>query len=197
MGDYTSVRDAVASVAALLEQHITVSGDLALAGTLVSTRSPRELEIDKITVAISVWLHRVDTQPDLLNRNPPRPDPDHTLHRPTPVELSLLVTPIHTDGLAQLHLLGRTLQVLSDHRTLVGAQLAGALAGSPDPLRLSLDRPSQYDLSLVWGSLHTHLRPSLTVRVAGVVIDTHLAAETADRVLRSSIAADQIVGVPV
>ena len=42
------------SVADLLEEHITLSSDLALAGTPVSTRSPRELEIDKTTAAISV-----------------------------------------------------------------------------------------------------------------------------------------------
>lgn len=195
MGDYTAVRDAVASVADLLEEHITLSSDLALAGTPVSTRSPRELEIDKTTAAISVWLHRVDVQPDLINRPRPPTDPEHTQHRPLPVELAVLVTPVHTDGPSQMLLLGRCLQVLADHAMLVGSQLSGSLHGSSDPLRLSIDRPSAYDLSLVWGTLHTHLRPCAELRVAGVVIDTHLADEDTRRVLTSAASMHQIVGV--
>lgn len=195
MADYTAVRDAVASVADLLEEHITASSDLALNGTPISTRSPRELEVDKVTTAVSVWLHRVDVQPDLINRTRPPTDPEHTQHRPLPVELAVLVTPIHTDGPAQMLLLGRCLQVLADHAVLTGNQLSGSLLGSADPLRLTIDRPSAYDLSLVWGTLHTHLRPCAELRVAGVVIDTHLADEDTHRVLTSAATAHQVVGV--
>jgi len=195
MADYTAVRDAVATVADLLERHITDSSDPVLTGIPVSTRSPRELEIDLITVAVSVWLYRLDTQPDLINRTPPRPDPGHSRRRPVPVELGLLVAPVHTDGLVQAQLLGRALQVLADHATLAGNELSGSLAGSSDPVRLTIDRPSPYDLSLVWGTLHTHMRPSVLVRVSGVVIDTHLADEDSHRVLTSELTVDQIVGV--
>ena len=196
MAGFTAVRDAMASLVALLDRHITQSSEAGLSGVPVSPLSPRELELVPTTAAVSVWLHRIDVQPDLLNRAAPRPDPDQVLHRPTPVELLVHVTPLHADGPTRALLLGRVVQVLSDHRRLAGPDLLGGLAGSNAPLLLGIDTLSQYDLSLLWGTLHTNLRPGVCLRVNGLVIDTHLAAQDSSRVLSSESAVDQIVGVP-
>lgn len=195
MAEFTAVRDAMASLVGLLDRHITQSSEAGLAGVPVSPLSPRELELVPTTTAVSVWLHRVDVQPDLLNRSAPRSDTDRALHRPTPVELLVHVTPLHADAPTRALLLGRAVQVLADHRRLTGPDLVGGLASSGATLLLGIDTLSQYDLSLLWGTLHTNLRPGVCVRINGVVIDTHLAAQESTRVLTSDTAVDQVVGV--
>jgi hypothetical protein len=195
MGDFNAVRDAMKSVVALLERHITSSAEAGLAGVPVSQLSPRELELVPTTTAVSVWLHRIDVQPDLVNYPAPRPAGDQEVHRPTPVELLVLVTPLDSDGPTRALLLGRILQVLSDHRLLTSPNLVGGLAGTDTRLLLGLDSMSQYDLSLLWGTLHTHLRTGVALRINGLVIDSHLAPRDSSRVLSSSSNVRQIVGV--
>lgn len=195
MADYTGVRDAVTSLATLLARHITTSGEPVLDGVPVSMLSPRELELDNTDTAVSVWLHRVDPQPDLLNAAPPRPDPGREQHRPVPLELVCHVTPLDPDAPTRMVLLGRVIQVVNDHARLAGTDLAGGLLGSGTVLRLGLAPLSQYDLSLVWGTVHTTARAGVEVRITGLTIDTHLADRDSTRVLSSTTHVDQVVGV--
>ncbi|EID74492.1 MULTISPECIES: Pvc16 family protein [Rhodococcus] len=197
MATFTAIYDAVRSVVALLDRHITQSSETLLATVPVTAVSPRELEINSVQTAVSVWLHRVDLQPDLLNSPAPRPESERELHRPTPVELLLYVTPLDPDGPTRAALLGRVVQVLADHRRLAGAALLGGLAGSSTPLLLSMDTLTQYDLSLLWGALHTHQRAGVALRVNGLVIDTHLAPRDSSRVLKAETQVDQIAGAGV
>jgi hypothetical protein len=193
MADYTGVRDAVTSMANLLARHITTSGEPVLTGVPVSMLSPHELELENTANAVSVWLHRVQVQPDLLNAAPPRPDPDHELVRPTPLELVCHVTALHPDAPTRMLLLGRIVQVVADHSRLAGADLAGGLLGSGTVLLLDLQSLSQYDLSLVWGTVHTAARPGVGVRISGLAIDTHLTPRDTTRVLSASSRLDQVV----
>ncbi|GGL14730.1 Pvc16 family protein [Nocardia jinanensis] len=197
MAGYTAVRDALGSVVTLLERHITQSGETGLSGVPVSTLSPRELELVPTTTGVSVWLHRIDVQPDLVNRCAPRPAPDRMLHRPTPVELLIHITPLDPAGPVRALMLGRIVQVLSDHSRLAGADLVGGLAGSSTSLLLGVDTLGQYDLSLLWGTLHTHMRPGVALRVNGLVIDTHFTSQDSSRVLSSTSVVEQITEVPV
>lgn len=193
MGDYTVVRDALASVVALLRAHITTSGEPGITGVPVDARSPHELETDHVATVVSVWMHRVDVQPDLLNRAAPRPDPDHVLRRPTPLELLLHVTPLDPSAETRALLLGRAVQVLADHRRLAGDDLVGSLRGSASPLLLTLEPSSAYDLSLLWGTVHSPMRAGVGLHVNGVVVDTHVAPQASARVLTSVTAVDQVV----
>lgn len=197
MPDFTAIYDAVRSVVALLDRHITQSSEPQLTTVPVSPLSPRELEINSTQTAVSVWLHRVDPQPDLLNRPAPRPESERELHRPTPVELLLHVTPLDPDGPTRAALLGRVVQVLADHRRLSGPDLVGGLTTSGTTLLLGMDTLTQYDLSLLWGALHTHQRAGIALRVNGLVIDTHLAPRDSTRVLHSETRVDQVVGSAV
>ena len=76
MAGYGAIRDALESLAVILRAHITNSGEAGLAGVPARVDSPREVEQANVANAVAVWLHRVDVQADMINRTPPRPEPD-------------------------------------------------------------------------------------------------------------------------
>jgi Pvc16 N-terminal domain len=191
--DYPGVRDAVLTVLDLLRRHITLTAEPGLAGVPIDPRAPRELELANVDQVVSLWLHRVESQPDLLNRTPPWPAPDREPHTVTPLELCLHVTPMHRDAGTRLLLLGRTAQVLTDHRRLSGADLSGSLAGSGTVLTLGMEQLGAYELNLLWASQATFQRTGIGLRVQGVVIDSHLAPMASAPVLFATVGADQIV----
>jgi len=183
MAGYSAIRDAVASLAALLKSHITDSGEAGLSGVSILLMSPREAEIANKATGVAVWLHRTEVQADLVNQRAPRPDPDHELHRPLPVDLVIDVVPLHGDAATAQLLLGRVFQVLNDHRRWTGTMLAGDLAASGTVLTVALEFPTLYDLNLLWSGQQTHVRPGVALRLTGLSIDTHLDARTSSRVL--------------
>jgi len=194
MPDYPAIRDALLTVVNLLRQHITMSGDPGLNGVPIDLRAPRELELANVATAVSLWLHRVESQPDLLNQLPPRPDDGHELHLRTSVELCVHVTPLHPDAATRLLLLGRVAQILTDHRRLHGADLVGSLAGTATVLLLGMEPLGAYELNLLWGSQQTYMRAGVALRVQGVSVDSHLPPTMSPRVMMTTAAADQIVG---
>lgn len=194
MVDYPAVRDAVLTVSDLLRRHITLTNEPGLSGVQIDLRSPRELELATVTSVVSLWLQRVESQPDLLNRTPPRPDPGHELHTATPLDLCLHVTPMNDDAGTRLLLLGRVAQVLTDHRRLSGADLNGSLAGSGTVLNVAMEQLGAYELNLLWASQGTYQRAGIGMRVQGVVVDSHLAPMASAPVLFAIAGVDQIVG---
>jgi len=68
--DFPALRDAALSVREVLRNAVTLSDDPALTGIDIDLRSPRELELAEVTGVISLWTHRLEVQPDLLNRAP-------------------------------------------------------------------------------------------------------------------------------
>jgi hypothetical protein len=173
MADFTSVRDAVDSLRLLLRQHITLSAEPGIGGVEVELGSPRELELVPAADVISLWLHRVELQPDVLNRSPDRPTAATERPAPVPVELCVQATPLHSDGGTQLLLVGRILQVVSDHRVLAGSDLVGSLAGTATQLRVTVDQLGAYELNMLWSALQTHQRSSVGLRVNGLAVDSH------------------------
>jgi hypothetical protein len=194
MAEYTAIRDAVLSVRDLLRRHITQTNEPGIGGVPIELRSPRELEQDNNLDAVSLWLHRVESQPDLLNWQPPRPDSGHTLPVLTPLELCLHVTCLHSDPGTRHLLAGRLAQVFTDHRRLLGTDLVGTLSGGDTVLLLGMEQLGAYELNLLWSSQHTHLRLGIGLRVQGVVIDSHLPPTASSAVLTSTMMVDQIVG---
>jgi len=193
VSDYTAIRDAVLSVRDLLRRHITDTVEPGLQGVPIDLRGPRELELSNVDAAVSLWLHRVESQPDLLNRPPPRSDTSHEFHMQTPVELCLHVTPINNDAGTRLLLTGRIAQIFTDHRRLSGADLVGSLAGSTTTLQLGMEQLGAYELNLLWSSQHTYLRAGIGLRVEGVVIDSHLPPMSSARVLTAATSIDDVV----
>jgi Pvc16 N-terminal domain len=194
VGDYSVVRDAVLAVRDLLRRHITLTSEPGLTNVPVDLRAPRELELANVAPAVSLWLYRVDSQPDLLNRRPARLGPDREAHVPAPLELSLLVVPIAADAAARLLLLGRLAQVLTDHRRLAGADLTGSLAGTTTVLQLGMEPLSTYDLSLIWGSQQTYDRAGIGLHMQGLVIDSHLPPMSSAPVNVRTAAVDLVTG---
>jgi hypothetical protein len=194
VADYAAVRDAVLSVRELLRHHITLTTEPVIGGVEVELGSPRELELANLTDVVSLWLHRIESQPDLLNRPAARPDPAHEIHTQTPLELILHVTPMSGDAATRLLLAGRIAQVLTDHRRLLGADLFGSLAGTDTVLLLGMQPVGSYELSLLWGTQHTYLRLGIGLHVQGVVIDSHLPTIASAPVLVATTDVEQIVG---
>jgi Pvc16 N-terminal domain len=192
--DYMAVRDAVLTVRDLLRRHITLTAEAGLANVPIDMREPREIELANLDPAVSLWLYRVEPQPDLLNRRPMRDAPGLEPHAATPLELSLLVVPMAADAGLQLLLLGRIAQVLTDHRRLEGGDLIGSLAGTTTALQLGMDPLSSYDLSLVWGSQHTYARVGVGLRVHGVVVDSHLPPMSSSPVIDTTAFIDLLAG---
>jgi len=193
VSDYTAIRDAVLSVRDLLRRHITDTAELGLHGVPIDLRGPRELELSNVDSVVSLWLHRVESQPDLLNRPPPRSDASHEFHTQTPVELCLHATPLNSDAGTRLLLTGRIAQIFTDHRRLSGADLVGSLAGSTTTLQLGMEQLGAYELNLLWSSQHTYLRVGIGLRLEGVVIDSHLPPMSSARVLTAATSIDDIV----
>jgi hypothetical protein len=194
VGDYSTVRDAVLAVRDLLRRHITLTSEPGLANVPIDLRGPRELELANVDAAVSLWLYRVESHPDLLNRLPARVRPDREAHVPAPLELSLLVVPVSADAAARLLLLGRLAQVFTDHRRLAGADLVGSLAGTATILQLGMEPLSTYDLSLIWGSQQTYGRAGIGVRMQGLVIDSHLPLMSSAPVMMTTAAVDLVTG---
>jgi hypothetical protein len=196
VADYTSIRDAALSVRQLLMEHITNSGELGIDGVPVELSSPRELEVAAANNVVSLWLHRVHVQPDMVNRLPERRGPDLIVHRPVPLELCFHITPIHQDAGTQLLLLGRAVQVIYDHRRLAMTDLVGSLTNSAAELLLTIDPLAAYELNLIWGSLHTHQRSGFGMRMTGLAIDSHLPLESAIPVVTRQATVSELVGAP-
>jgi hypothetical protein len=196
MADFTSVRDAVDSLRLLLRQHITLSAEPGISGVEVELASPRELELLTTVDVISLWMHRVELQPDVLNRSPDRPTATTERPAPVPVELCVEVTPLHSDGGTQLLLIGRILQVVSEHRVLAGSDLVGSLAGTATQLRVTVDQLGAYELNMLWSSLQTHQRSGVGLRVNGLAIDSHHDDRAAEPVLIKTAHVGELVESP-
>lgn len=195
MVGYAGVRDAVESLVALLRAHITNSAEAGLSGVPVRADSPRELELLNVASAVSVWLHAVDVDADLVNRPATRPAPDQSNWRPLPLRLGVAVTPLNPDVSTRLLLLGRVAQVLDGHRSLTGALLVGDLASSGLTLRLTPDAASGYERAQLWSTQQTFARTTCCYHVSGLQLDPHHTPQRSPVVLAASARLSEIVGV--
>jgi hypothetical protein len=194
VADYPALADAVESVASLLREHVTNSGEPVIAGIQIDLRSPRELELATTTDVVSVWLYHLEVQPDQRNAPAERVAPD-VRRRPLPLDLYLLISPVHQDPRTAQILLGRIAQVVDDHARLPEASLSGSLAGTATALRLRLGAIPPTDVGSLWLGLQTNRRPGLVVMVQGLTVDSHLAPTQPPVVLSESGRYAQIVAV--
>ncbi len=195
MTDYAAIRGASLSLRDLFKEHITDDPDATLNGVPVDLRSPRELEVAVVTDALSVWLYRVVLQPDLVNQPGRRISPAETERRSTPLQLSYLITPMHSAALTEHTLMGRAIQVVRDHAQLSGSSLRGALAGTPTTMKLSFEMSGTAEQNTLWWSLQSQHRATVSIVVEGVSIDSHLAPSAGPPALSRHSGYAQIVGV--
>lgn len=192
MTDYSALRAATQTFRVLLRRHITDSTEADLAGVQVDLRSPRQLSQANVTTAVSLWLYRVTVQPDMLNAPVARTD-DTYARRPLPLDLSYLITALHTQQSAALSLTGRVLQVVNDHPRLRGADLQETLADTDAELRLSIEATTLSESSNLWYSLQAPFQLAVPVRLQAAVIDSHHAPYQASPVLTRPAQMSEIV----
>jgi hypothetical protein len=196
MSEFTAIRAVSKTLQALLQDAITNSPDLQLQGVPIELSSPRELRdaANNAPVnAISLWLYRVARNGDLLNLPPERVD-DQVRRQPVPVDLFYLVAPITATSDNEQALLGRVLQVFSDHAILRGTDLKDDLEGETTELRLIFETLSLEELTRVWSALGEPYQLSASFRVQVIRIDSELAAFRVEPVQQRRAQYHQIVG---
>jgi hypothetical protein len=190
--DYSALRAVTQTFRVLLRRHITDSTEADLAGVQIDLRSPRQLAQANVTTAVSLWLYRVTVQPDMLNAPVVRTD-DTYARRPLPLDLSYLITALHTQASAALSLTGRVLQVVNDHPRLRGADLQETLADTDAELRLSIEATTLSESSNLWYSLQAPFQLAVPVRLQVAVIESHHAPYQTSPVLTRPAQMSEIV----
>jgi hypothetical protein len=193
MSDYTAVRAVSLALQALLKATITNSTDPQLNGVDITLFSPKVMR-DKHKDGISLWLYRVNREPDTLNREPERISPTRLRHLPVPLTLHYLITPMRPDPEDEQALLGKVVQVMNDNAVMRGAQVGTVLAADDTELRLVIDGLSLEELARVWDVLKEPYQLSICYVVQIVAIDSDLDVAVRPPVLVGEERIYQIVG---
>jgi Pvc16 N-terminal domain len=198
VSEFTAIRAVSKTLQELLQAHITNSPDPQLRNVAIDLSSPREMRDaagpQRTPNGISLWLYRVSRNGDVLNE-PQVPVDDQLPRQPLPVDLFYLVSPITRTPDNEQALLGRVLQVFSDHSILRGTDLKDDLAGEPTELRLTLETLSLEELSRIWSALSESYQLSASYRVQVVRIDSGFEPLRTSPVRQRRIRHDQILEV--
>ncbi len=128
---------------------------------------------------------------DLRLNDPPRRTSATTVaHRPLPVRLHYLVTPITTranlgDPDTEQYLLGKVLQSFHSIAMLRGADLKGELTGTDAELSIRLESLDLDQISRIWEALEGSYQLSVSYEVTLVDIDSARQPENRTPVSRS------------
>lgn len=193
MSHYTALRATSRALQSLLKAEITDSTDPQLKTVEVFLYSPKTMR-EKPKSGISVWLYRVNRDPDTLNREPQRISPSHLRRLPVPLTLHYLITPMLPETEDEQALLGKIVQVLSDHAVMGGAQLGTVLTADDTELRIVLDSLSLEELARVWDVLKEPYQLSVCYVVQVVAIDSDLDVAARPPVLTAEERVHQIIG---
>jgi len=167
----------------------------------VSPRTPQEMA-DATEAGLSVWLYRIARDPELLNM-PPRRISDTTYeHRPLPLRLHYLMTPIVNDpntsgndpGLEQF-IIGKVLQTFHDNPKIMGALLQGDLAGTGTTLTIRLEPLGLEEITRVWDAMERSYQLCVSYEVSLVMIESAKEAEHIASVERVETEYGVITGV--
>jgi hypothetical protein len=182
----------------LLQDHITNSPDPQLSNVPIDLASPREMRDaagpNNTPNGISLWLYRVARNGDVLNQ-PQVPVGDELPRPPLPLDLFYLVAPITATPDNEQALLGRVLQVFSDHSILRGSDLKDDLTGEPTELRVTLETLSLEELTRIWSALEESYQLSSSYHVQVVRIESGHEPLRASPVRQRRMRHDQILEV--
>lgn len=151
-------------------------------GMTVSLNTPQEM-VDLGVEGISVWLYRIERDPERLNVPRERPAPDVVRRPALPVRLHYLMTPItraQTDAGPETEqaLLGKTLQVFNDHPVLGPAEMQDDFRGTDRQIAMRLETLGQDEISRIWDALGGSYQLSISYEASLVTIDSALVPET-------------------
>jgi len=193
MSEFTALRAVSLTLQALLDAEITQSSDPQIKGVNVHLLSPK-LAREKDKTGVSLWLYRLQREPDTLNRPLERSGPSQLRYRPLPLTLHYLVCAIFDEPKDEQAVLGKVVQVFHDHAILRGALLKDSLQGEDDELRLVLEALTLEELARVWDSLNEPYQLSLSYALQVVEIDSDRDAVQQPPVLAAMTQHHQILG---
>ena len=178
---YQAISATTATLIAVLEESFSADAELAAyfaggANRMVSPRTPQEMT-EAEQGGVSLWLYRIERDPELLNQPPQRVDLSHRLRRPLPLKLHYLVTPVvpaaddvsNAPGTEQL-LIGKVLQTFHDQPELAGSQLRRALEGTGTSVRVRLEPLDLPELTSVWDALDSSYQLCISYEVSVTLI---------------------------
>jgi len=153
--DGSILGDASLSLQRMLEPAV----QRAVPGIGVTLDSPREAQAPNPGDAIvSLWLHRVSRQAEVLNQPPRRLGPDRIEAPRLPVELHFLATPLGGDTLTRQRLLGVVLQTMHANAVLGPDRLEAPLrAAGINALRIHLHPYGTEELTRLWHAMNEPL----------------------------------------
>jgi len=146
-------------------------------GTMqVSLNNPEEMS-DGNRQGVSVWLYRVNRDPDTLNHSMTRLSSTQLRYPPMPMQLHYLVTPMvesaaQKSAQTEQMILGKVIQALHDHPRFHGADLSGDFAGTEVDLHVRLEPMSLEEITRVWSALDRRYQLSVSYEVTLVDIDS-------------------------
>jgi hypothetical protein len=141
--------------------------------SLISLESPAEHQENSSDPALlSVYLYRITEDPYMKNRVAVEGNGGKIRKAPMSLDLFYLITPLLKAPRDQQIVLGKILQVLYDHPTLEGTDLAGSLATSGELVRVVFNAVPLQEVSWVWQALETPYRLSVTYTVRVTLLDS-------------------------
>jgi hypothetical protein len=181
---YTALRATSLTIANLLQQHFIADTNLRLlfdpahGGTMViSLNSPEEMTENK-EQGVSVWLYLVNKDGERLNDSMERLSRTELLHRPLPLSLHYLVTPIvalknkHNSPQTEQIILGKVLQVLHDHPILSGSLLQDDFTGKDLQINIHLEPLTVDETARLFDALERSYGLAISYQVSLVMIDS-------------------------
>jgi Pvc16 N-terminal domain len=156
----------------VLTRELAESPDFVSSPVLISHASPKSLPATPTQSTISLWLYRVDRNPDFVNQPRARAADDLLRRQPVPVDLHYLVTVAATTEALEQRILGRVIQLLHDRAVIRGGMLDPGLTDEPRELRVDLENLSLDDLSRIWSALSAAYRLSVGYQVRVVFIES-------------------------
>lgn len=202
---YTALRSSTLTLTGYLRASFIADADLRLlfnspGNMVVSPNSPQEMS-QLPAEGLSVWLYRVMRDPERLNAPPERISRRQMRRVPLPLRLHYLMSPIlanrtqNSPETEQL-ILGKTMQALYDHPTLLGADLQGDFRGTPLEITARLETLTLEDLSRVYSALERSWQLSVSYEVSVVYIESGAEPDDISPVLVPLPEYGVIVGAP-
>ena len=179
---YTALRATSLTLGDLLTQAFNAEAQLSAlfgaGGMVVSLNSPHEMA-DNNQQGLSLWLFRLERDPERLNAPPQRTSYNQLRQPPLPLRLHYLMTPVvdperNDSPQTEQIILGKVLQVFHDHPLLRGADLMDDFAGTSLELRVRLEALGLEEQSRVFDALNQSFQLAASYEVSVVPIDSAL-----------------------
>jgi len=193
---YTALRSASLTLAGYLRASFIADANLrhlfdptgpGTGNMVVSLNSPQEMS-DLPAEGLSVWLYRILRDAERLNAPPERISPTQMRRAPLPLRLYYLMTPMlalateNSPETEQL-ILGKTMQALYDHPTLLGADLQGDFRGTSVEITARMETLNLDEISRIYSAPDRTWQLSLSYEVSVVYIESGAEPEDLSPVL--------------